>query len=374
MDIRIALAGGGTGGHLYPLLAVADALRETAGPDMRLSYFGPEHALMNEFERRAITIYPITSSKLRRYASFQNLIDIPKFGWSVLEALIKLYSEMPNVIFSKGGPGALPVVIAAKWYGIPVVIHESDAVPGLTNTIAAKSAAKILLAFKDAEQYFPKGKTRVVGNPVRSIFSARGSDQKLTKQAFQFDPEKPLVLVLGGSQGSTRINAFIIDNLDQFLPALQIAHQTGMENLPNAQVLARTGTSGLDEKLREQYRAYGYLSADQMKALFDAADVIISRAGSGAIFEIAAAGKPAILIPLSDAAQDHQRANAYAYAATGAAQVVEETNFTPHLVLSLIATMMKDSVAREKVRAAAQAFFKPNAAKDIALEILSAVK
>ncbi len=374
MNIRIALAGGGTGGHLYPLLAVADALRAVAKNDVRISYFGPEHALINEFEARDIKIYGIASSKLRRYASVENVLDFPKFIWSIFQALAKLYTEMPNVVFSKGGPGALPVVLAARWYMIPIVIHESDAVPGLTNTISSKYAARILLAFKEAENFFPKGKTRVVGNPVRAMFTSRVSDQKQAKTSLQFDPEKPLAVMLGGSQGSQRVNTFVLDNLDQFLPAFQIAHQTGFDNFVIARAQAASMTQRMDPILQNQYKPYGYLAADQMKTLFDAADIIISRAGSGAIFEIAATGKPAILIPLSDAAQDHQRANAYAYAATGAAFVIEEANFTANLVLTKIGTILKDASALERVRTAAQNFFKPNAAHDIALEVLSAVK
>lgn len=374
MNIRIALAGGGTGGHLYPLLAVADALREVAGNDTRISYFGPEHALINEFEARNITIYPIASSKLRRYAALGNIIDFPKFIWSIFQALAKLYTEMPNVVFSKGGPGALPVVLAARWYMIPVVIHESDAIPGLTNKLSAKSAVKILLAFKEAEGYFPRNKTQVVGNPVRAMFSGYSADQKQSKRALQFDAEKPLVFMLGGSQGSQRVNTFILDNLDQFLPVFQIAHQTGLDNFVAARAQAATMTQRMDPIIQNQYKPYGYLAADQMKSLFDAADIVISRAGSGAIFEIAAAGKPAILIPLSDAAQDHQRANAYAYASTGAASVIEEANFTAHLVLSQVGAILKDPNAQTRVKTAAQNFFKPHAARDIALAILSAAK
>lgn len=374
MNIRITLAGGGTGGHLYPLLAVADALRSAAGSDTRIAYVGPAHAIMHEFEARNIAIHTIASSKLRRYAALGNIIDAPKFLWSIVQALAILYDEMPDVVFSKGGPGSLPVVLAAAWYRIPVVIHESDTTPGLANTLSAKFAARILLAFKEAMTYFPQKKTRVVGNPVREIFSVRAGDSKLAKQQFKFDPEQALVLILGGSQGSQRVNSFILDNLDQFLPEFQIAHQTGENNFAEVQEGARAALQTMSETVRSRYHAFSYLAADQMKALFDAADVVVARAGSGTIFEIAAAGKPAILIPLSDAARDHQRTNAYAYAATGAATVVEEANFTAHLILSLVHSIMNDEKVRMNTKTAAGAFFKPNAAKDIALEVLSAIK
>lgn len=368
--MRIALAGGGTGGHLYPLIAVADAIIARSKGDVELSYFGPPHELIGQFEARNITIYSITSSKMRRYASIENIFDIPKFIFSLFQAFVALYQEMPDVIFSKGGPGALPVTIMARWYMIPVVIHESDAIPGLTNTIGGRSAKKILLAFKEAEAFFPPKKTRVVGNPVRALFTQRPGNQTFIKERLGFDAKIPLILVLGGSQGSVRINTFILNNLEALLPTMQIVHQTGNDNFAEAQSIAKNNISRIDKSLQSRYQQFAYLNVEQMKELFDAADVIISRAGSGAIFEIAAAGKPAILMPLADSAQDHQKANAYAYANTGAASVIEEGNLTAFLVLRTIKNMFDEPGALEKIHSATQLFFKPRAAEDIAIEVM----
>lgn len=373
MIIRIALTGGGTGGHLNPLFAVADELQATAGLNLRLTYFGPETNMVDEFEIRNITVIPIASSKLRRYIDIQNIIDIPKFFFGILQALIGLYKEMPDVVFSKGGPGALPVIIAARWYMIPIVIHDSDATPGLTSRLSAKFAKRILLAFDEATQYFPTKKVRVVGNPLRKELTGAYSDISSLKNEAQTNTRPINILVLGGSQGSTRVNTFILDSLPTFLPEMKITHQTGTANFDEVQISAKQILATLEEPLRARYQAFPTFTPNRLKEALGAADIIISRTGSSAIFEIAAAGKPSILIPLSDSANDHQRKNAYAYAHTGAASVVEEGNMTTNLVLSLIHSMLKDGNTLAKAKMAARGFFKPRAARDVAEEILSLV-
>ena len=374
MTIRIALTGGGTGGHLYPLLAVADELKYAAGPNLRLSYFGPRNEMTEEFEMRDIAIYPIAPSKLRRYFDIRNIIDIPKFFFGIIQALFKLYSEMPNVIFSKGGPGALPVIIAAKWYMIPIVIHESDSVPSLTTRLSAKFAKKILVSFKETTAYFPPSKTIVVGNPIRREFIDGYGDTAQLKQFTNLNPNLPNILVLGGSQGSVRINTFILDSLRSFLPEMQITHQVGTANFDEMQALIKPSLKELDGPLQARYHQFAYLTPQRLKESLGAADIIISRAGAGTIFEIAAAQKPAILIPLDGSANDHQRSNAYVYAGTGAATVVEESNLTTNLVLSLIHSMLKDENMQMRAKIAAKNFFKPAAAKNTAEEILQLVK
>ena len=281
---------------------------------------------------------------------------------------------MPDVIFSKGGPGALPVIIAAKWYMIPVVIHESDSVPSLTTRLSAKFAKRILLSFNETASYFPAGKTQVVGNPIRNELTGGYGDTTQLKQFLNLNPNLPNILVLGGSQGSVRINTFILDSLRTFLPEMQITHQVGAANFDEMQALIKPSLKELDDTLKARYHQFAYLTPQRMKESLGAADIIISRAGAGTIFEIAAAEKPAILIPLEGSANDHQRNNAYIYAGTGAATVVEESNLTTNLVLSLIHSMLRDENTLMRAKIAAKTFFKPAAAKNTAEEILHLVK
>ncbi|MFA6365414.1 MAG: UDP-N-acetylglucosamine--N-acetylmuramyl-(pentapeptide) pyrophosphoryl-undecaprenol N-acetylglucosamine transferase [Candidatus Paceibacterota bacterium] len=374
MPIRIGFAGGGSGGHLYPLLAVADALRKEMPHDLELLYFGPHHILAEDFEAREIRSYAIASSKFRRYFDIANIIDIPKFFWSIFQALVKLYITIPDAIFSKGGPGALAVVLVARWYRIPVVIHESDAVPGLTNRISASFAQKILVSFKNAEQFFSKGRVTMVGNPVREGLGSGYGDSKILKEQMQFDSTKPLLLVLGGSQGSQRMNSFILDNLEELIKEIQILHQVGVANYENAYILSQSAIKNIGETFASHYRLTPYFANDQMREALSAADIVMSRAGSGAIFEIAASGKPAILIPLSDSAGDHQRANAYEYTESGAGITIEETNFTLNLVLSQIRSILKNEEMRQKMHQAALNFYRPTAAADIATEVIQVAK
>lgn len=374
MTIRIALTGGGTGGHLYPLLSVADEIKREAGIFVDLVYFGPATGMTEEFDERSIRTHSIVSSKLRRYFDLQNIVDIPKFFFGIIQALFLLWSEMPDVVFSKGGPGALPVVIAAKWYAIPIVIHESDAIPSLTTRISAKFAKRILVSFKETVEYFSASKVRLIGNPIRKELMASYGETASLKRAAGLDDRIPNILVLGGSQGSTRINTFILDALATLLPEMQVSHQVGTANYDEMQILAKQTLAEIEEPLRKRYHLYDFFMTQRMKEALGAADIVISRAGSGAITEIAAAGKPAILVPLSDSANDHQRGNAYAYASTGAASVVEEANFAPNLIRSLIHSLLKDDATKEKVSIAAKSFFKPNAARDAAIEVLQFIK
>jgi UDP-N-acetylglucosamine--N-acetylmuramyl-(pentapeptide) pyrophosphoryl-undecaprenol N-acetylglucosamine transferase len=369
--VRIILAGGGTGGHIFPLVAVADSLIEIAQGRAEIFYLGPASPLNEEFSRRNIPAYRIAGAKWRRYLDIANLIDIPKFFWSVIQAFALLFKLMPDVVFSKGGPGALPVVLAAKFYFIPIIIHESDSIPGLANRISAKLAKKIGISFRKAAAFFPKGKTVLVGNPVRAEFlNGLTSEARQIKTYLGFNQDMPLVLILGGSQGAAIINSFMVSNLESFLQEFQVYHQTGLANEEEIKILAAHALRGLNETLTERYKSIGFLNLGQIKYALAAADVVVSRPGAGSIFEIAAFGKPSILIPITDSANNHQLTNAYEYAESGAAVVVEEANFKFGILIRQIKNIIGDARLREEMVQAAKTFAKPKAAQLIAEEIL----
>ena len=371
---RIILTGGGTGGHIYPLLAVAEEIKKISEDSVELIYFGPNHPLNDEFEELDIKIYSLASSKLRRYVALENFLDVPKFFISVIQAFWRLYFLMPDIVFSKGGPGAFAVILAAKFYMIPVVIHESDSIPGLTNRLSAAFAKRIAIAFNKASEYFPPEKTAFVGNPIRSKLFKDWSDQKSAKLSLDFKPEEPVIFVLGGSQGSEKINNFILDNLEIFLQDFQIYHQTGSNNFGNVEELAKAFFKTAPERLQNRYRFKSYFSLEELKIAYNAADIVISRAGSGAIYEIAAFEKPAILIPLASAANDHQKINAYIYAKAGAAEVIEESNLKPNLLVVQIKEIIKNTEKKQSMSEAAKNFAKPEAAKMIGEEILKLIR
>lgn len=368
--MRIMFTGGGTGGHIYPLLAVADEIKRQAKEPVEMTYIGPRSPLNTEFSSRGIRIFSLLSSKLRRYAAIDNLLDVPKFFISIFQALLWLYIEMPDVLFSKGGPGAFAAVLAAWFYRIPIIIHESDAVPGLTNRLSSFFATKIALSFASASESFSQKKIAVTGNPIRPGILADRPPISAAKKDLGLNPDLPLLVVLGGSQGSRTLNAFIIENLKELLAEVQIFHQYGPANGRLVEDLLDSPLKSLEAALWVRYKSVPYLELPELVRALAAADLVLSRAGSGAIFEIASFGKSSLLVPLPGSANDHQRANAYEYATAGAAAVFEENNLAVHLVLGKIKELLTRPERKQKMEEAAKRFFIPDAAEIIAKETL----
>ena len=202
-DLKIAFCGGGSGGHVYPLLAVADEVKKILSNqtiDFSLIYFGQPGIYYKDFESLGVRIISVISFKLRRYFSLMNLIDLIKLPFAFFVAVWKMFWVMPDALFSKGGSGSLPVVFAAWFFRVPVFIHESDSIPGLSNIIASKMTKRIGVAFKKSLDSFD-GNLAVVGNPIRSFLLKKDEtlNQEKAKKMFGFDPSIRLILVLGGS-------------------------------------------------------------------------------------------------------------------------------------------------------------------------------
>ena len=358
---RILLTGGGTGGHVYPLLAVAECL---AGHECR--YFGPAHDQWRSVVHDAgIPISHIAGAKLRRYFSMKNILEGPIFVWSVLQALAKVAWFRPHAAFSKGGPGALPTVIACRLYGVPVIIHESDSVPGRASRITGTWARIVELGWKEAAKYFPDKETHAVGVPIRrALLDERTMERTAALAAFGMDSGLPVLLVIGGSQGSGRLNAQVLRTLPKLLETHRILHQVGAANWGMHMAAYEDMKKTLPESAVARYLPFAYLD-EKMGAAYRAADCTVSRAGS-AIFELAAFGVPAVLVPLPESAHDHQLTNARIYAATGAAGVLEEKEMTDARFIDAIRGMTGNAAAHE----AATEFAKPDAARAIATDIL----
>lgn len=370
--LRILLTGGGTGGHVYPIIAVAQQIRSWAERnEVRhdIRYYGPADGYKPVFIGEKIRVVKIASSKMRRYFSLLNFLDAFKFIWGFFQGLCKIYWFMPNVAFSKGGPGALAVILACRFYRIPVVIHESDTIPGVTNKISARYAKAVELGFASAAQYFKtKAQINFTGNPVRQEFlTSMAQDQ--AKTALGFNAAKLLILILGGSQGAAKINDFVLENLEQLLLKYQILHQVGKEKYQEYKTQYEFVTKNFSPLLKQNYKFAEFLENNLSQAL-DAANFIISRAGAGAIAEIAVKGKPAILIPLPDSANGHQLKNADEYAGSGGAIMVEQENLLPNVIMGQIDKILQNADLGTKMSNAAKAFAKPEAAKQIAGHIL----
>jgi UDP-N-acetylglucosamine--N-acetylmuramyl-(pentapeptide) pyrophosphoryl-undecaprenol N-acetylglucosamine transferase len=369
---RVLLAGGGTGGHIYPLLAVAEQFKKDYSNDIELHYVGDPGVFASEFISRGIIVHKVMSGKIRRYFSLLNLIDIPKTLIGLLQSFFVVYWLMPDVLFSKGGPGSVAAVVAAWFHRVPVLIHESDAVPGLSNLLSAKFAKKIAVSFESASKYFIPPKLVRSGNPIRPGLLAQKMDTASAKETLGFSSETPLVLVLGGSQGSQKMNQYVVEILKQLIPQTQILHQTGLQNFADVKKMAEVAFLDIDVKLeiKNRYQPMAYLDGVTMARALSAADLVIARAGSGTIFEIATFAKPSILIPLPSAANDHQRENAYAYSSTGAGIVVEEANFSASIFASQIIKFVTNPDLMAKAGENALKFAKPEAAKILTEEII----
>ena len=309
---KIVLTGGGTAGHVTPNLALIPSLQEL-GYEIHYigSYQGIEKKLI---ENAGIPYHGISSGKLRRYFDVKNFSDPFRVLKGYGEALKILKTYKPDVVFSKGGFVAVPVVLAAKHFKIPTIIHESDMTPGLANKICIPSAAKVCCNFPETLNYLPKEKAVLTGSPIRKELLE--GDRLSGLQYTGLSANRPVILVIGGSLGSVTVNNAVRKILPKLLPQYQIIHICGKGNLDQSLI----NTPG--------YIQYEYVDAP-LKHLFAAANLIISRAGANSICEILALRKPNILIPLSAAAsRGDQILNARSFEKQGFSTVLEEENLT----------------------------------------------
>ena len=304
---KIILTGGGTAGHVTPNLALVPALREAG---YEIEYIGGKAGIEKELaEREGLPYHAVSSGKLRRYPSLKNAADALRVIKGVGGALRALGKTKPDVIFSKGGFVTVPVAIAGYLRKIPVVIHESDLTPGLANKIALRFAAVVCVSFPETLNHVNKNKAALTGPPIRRGLTA-GDRQKGLKLC-GFSGKKPVLLVMGGSLGSVRLNEALRSALPRILPDFDAAHVCGKNNRS-----ASAETPG--------YAQFEYLQ-QELFDLMAACDVVVSRAGANAVFEFLTLKKPALLIPLSkNASRGDQIQNAESFRNQGFAEVLQE--------------------------------------------------
>lgn len=369
--MKILFTGGGTGGHFYPIMAVSQAIREQAKVRKILS---PQLYYMSTTKYNARALFDneleyisVPAGKVRRYFSFLNFLDVFKTAYGCFSALIKMFTLYPDIVFGKGGYTSFPALFAARILRIPVVIHESDSKPGKVNAWAGKFARKIALSYESASVYFKNspGVVAYTGNPIRKEIM-----YPLTNGAHEFlklELGTPTIVVLGGSQGSQNINDVIIQALPELLNRYQIVHQVGRANI--AEINSTTALILKDHPYSYRYHAFDYLNELALRMSAGVADVIVSRAGS-TIFEIAAWGKPSIIIPLPSSVSHDQTSNALAYAETGAASVIEENNLSAHILIEEIDRINSNPIIKQTMSDHAKTFARLDSATVIADAIL----
>ncbi|WP_396136387.1 undecaprenyldiphospho-muramoylpentapeptide beta-N-acetylglucosaminyltransferase [Clostridium sp. SHJSY1] len=347
------MTGGGTAGHVTPNLALIPSLEKN---DFEIKYIGSKDGIEKEIvTKNNIPYFEISSGKLRRYFDFKNMSDPFKVIKGVFDARKILSKEKPDVIFSKGGFVAVPVVIAASMKGIPVVAHESDITPGLANKLSAPFCNKLCVTFRESLKYIKGDKGVLTGSPIRDeIFN--GSKLK-GLEICGFEGNKEVIFIMGGSLGSKIVNDVIRENLQELLKSYDIIHICGKGNK--------------DENLKDVngYVQFEYVS-EELPHLMKSADYIVSRAGANSIFEFLALKKPTLLIPLSKkASRGDQILNAQSFEKEGYSLVIEEEDITKDTFIGKVKELKEKR--KELVRNMSKG--KDNVGNDAVIQVIMSV-
>ena len=371
--MKIVFTGGGTGGHFFPIIAVAEAVQDLAREQRLLApslyYVAPSPYDLQALFENSIEYVECPAGKMRRYFSLANFTDIFVTLWGTVRAFFILLNILPDVVFSKGGFASVPIVLAAHLLRIPIVIHESDSKPGKANLLAAKYAYRIAVTFDSSISLFPpktQSKIARTGIPIRKALATtlpEGAAEEL-----QLDTSVPTILILGGSSGSKRINEMVLQALPDLVPFANVIHQTGKDLFTETEGTAKVILEGNTDVGR--YHAFPFLTRDALRQAAGAASLVVSRAGATSITEISLWHKPSILIPIPESISHDQKTNAYAYARTGAAVVLEEHNMTPHILASEARRILSDHALSAAMQAKSMTFANTDAARLIATELL----
>jgi len=380
------MVGGGSGGHVTPVAAVCKELRKSH-PQAEIRFWCDRKFYQQAFATMVavdghVKVEPIVAGKLRRYHRHSvirqlmqlrtivlpNIVDGFKLLAGTAQSLTKLLLWRPDVVFSKGGFVCLPVGVAARLLKIPLVIHDSDAHPGLTSRILSRWATVIATGAPLKHYNYPKSRSHYIGIPVASTAKPYSSaKQRETKQQLGFDQHEPLIVVTGGGLGAMTINEAVVKVMDDLLNFSSVALVAGKDNAD--EITGRVGK-------RKNLQVHGYLSPDSMQRLLGAADIVVSRAGATTLLELAALAKPSVIIPNANLTGGHQLKNAEVYRQAKAVVVLDDSRLKAEplsLVDVLNATLLnKPLMKRLSVNIAE--FAKPNAAKDMAKLIVGAIE
>lgn len=363
--MRILISGGGTGGHIYPALAVARELR--ARYNAELLYLGDANGLETQIVPAAgLPMVTITAGKLRRYLSLRTFTDLGRVPVGMVQALRHVQAFDPDVAFTSGGYVSVPAGIAARLNGVPLVMHQQDVPPNLANRLLTPFATRISVSFADSLRYFPRRRTILAGNPVREeILAMVGADSAAFKRRLGFSPDLPLLLVTGGSQGARHLNQVVVAALPELLMRCQVLHVSGNLTHRETNQAAAHQLAPLPA-LTNRYRLYPYLN-EEMPAALAASDVALCRSGASTLTELAALGLPSVLIPLPPGfTGSPQAVNAEMFRRAGAAEMVLDRNLTPGSLGATLYPLLESASRRTLMAAAARTLAHPDAAATLA--------
>ena len=361
---RVLIAAGGTGGHVYPAIAIADALQKEC-PDAEILFVGTrDHMEWRVVPKAGYDIVHVWISGFHRRLTLKNLLFPIKLITSLIQSFNIIRDFEPDITVSCGGYVAGPVCWMAAKRGIPLVIQEQNSYPGVTNRLLARHAKVIFTAFEEAHEYFPKPKTRLAGNPTRETLTV--IDKKEALESFDFKPGNATLLILGGSGGAKTINEAMAASIEK------------LHNEMKLQIIWQCGEKYFDE-LRVQTKPEDFQNLrlvsfiHNMPAAYAAADLVISRAGALSCSELALTGKPSILIPSPHVAADHQTKNARSMVDHGAAELLTDAEARENLA-GLVEKLIFDRERLRKMNKAARELARPEASRTIAKKIIELTK
>ncbi|MCY4577390.1 MAG: UDP-N-acetylglucosamine--N-acetylmuramyl-(pentapeptide) pyrophosphoryl-undecaprenol N-acetylglucosamine transferase [Candidatus Kaiserbacteria bacterium] len=379
--MKIVFVGGGTGGHFYPLIAVAEEIERYAREHQLVQpkkyYLGPKHYDEKALYDAGVKFVYCPAGKLRRtkdiVSRIKNFFSLFSIFFGALKAVFTLFVIFPDVVFSKGGYTSFPVLFAARLLRVPVVIHDSDSTLGRVSRWSASFAMHIAISYPEAENDLTEKqqeKAALIGIPLRRQLRYNPNPEAYT--LLKLDPDIKTVAVLGGSSGAEFLNENVLDALPIMLQKYQVVHQVGKKLFDDVKKESESFLRTLSDLYA--YHPFPFLNAYYMRALYSVADVIITRAGSGTLYEIAEWGVPAIVVPIREEVSHDQKRNAYAYARSAGGIVVEEQNLSPHLLVSQVDTILRDEKMSSAMRQKAKAFSSPKASEKVAKLLVDILK
>ncbi len=363
--MKIIISGGGTGGHIYPAIAIANELK-AIDPATEILFVGAEGKMeMEKVPRAGYTIVGLPVVGIKRELTLENLVFPIKLGQSLLRARQIVRDFRPDAAVGVGGYASGPLLLAASLKGIPTLIQEQNSYAGLTNKVLARWAKRICVAYPGMDAFFPAEKIKLTGNPVRSDIQLADQQVEAGRNLFGLESTRPTLLIIGGSQGARTLNESIEAGLTRFVDAgVQVIWQTGPAFIERAKTaVAATGSSLI--------KPYDFIY--DMDKAYAVADAVVSRAGALSVSELCLVGRPAILVPLPTAAEDHQTSNAMSLVDHNAALLVNDRTARQELVTSAL-NLLANPALQQQLSQQIKTLAKPNAARDIAEEVLNLIK
>jgi UDP-N-acetylglucosamine--N-acetylmuramyl-(pentapeptide) pyrophosphoryl-undecaprenol N-acetylglucosamine transferase len=369
--MRIVVSGGGTGGHVYPALAVAAQLRTQYQAE--ILFLGSDDGLETQLVPAAgFRLATVKAGKVRRYISWQTVKGMMRIPVGAVQAIEVVRKFRPDAVFTSGGYVAVAAGVAAYLNRVPLLMHQQDVPPNLSNKQVAPLATRISVAFEDSLAFFPARKTKVLGNPVRQeLLDIRRVGPLLARERFGLVGEEPMLLVTGGSQGARHLNQVVCQALPELLKTCQVLQISGRDLHQETLEQANSVLAQADPALRARYRLVPYLN-EEMAAALQAADLVLCRSGASTLSELAALGKPGLLVPLPPAiGKSPQEANAAMFERRRAGMVIKNADLEPRVLVERVNYIMASPELLAQMMEASRALARPQATQEIVNELLS---